>query len=384
MRPADELSRLAVVGERLSRGGKQRVISVRLDEAIPGRAATRGPRSWPSMSEVTVLGAVAALEIGVAAAAALSAAARGTLTATFTRSLYVTIGGHWICIGPPGLGSGPLNALCALPDAPDWYASGIKPGTEVRIDADALHLGTRLVFSLTGARVWRPNEPPAWSVESLRKGLRALDRLAGSKTPKDGLGCFIRPHAAPSRPLARHAAPILRQFQRRLCERLASGDAPERDWPGSAVELLGLGPGLTPSGDDFLAGAMIALKALGRGDLSDRLWVGLEPMARIWTVDVSRAHLAAAARGMGSASLHDCLSAVLAGRDAALTRALSRIDAIGHCSGWDALAGAVAVLRGWSATAEGSGAALQAPAVAQCPAETAGRDARSCATWRKH
>ena len=245
MRPADELSRLAVVGERLSRGGKQRVISVRVDEAIPGRAATRGPRSWPSMSEVTVLGAVAALEIGMAAAAALSAAARGTLTATFTRSLYVTIGGHWICIGPPGLGSGPLNALCALPDAPDWYASGIKPGTEVRIDADALHLGTRLVFSLTGARVWRPNEPPAWSVESLRKGLRALDRLAGSKTPKDGLGCFIRPHAAPSRPLARHAAPILRQFQRRLCETPGF-----RRRPGTGLaRLRGRAPGSRPGPD---------------------------------------------------------------------------------------------------------------------------------------
>jgi Protein of unknown function (DUF2877) len=345
-------------------GGGQRVIDARLDEAVPGRAATRELSSFPPMREPMARDAVAVREIGVAAAAALSTAAHGTVAATFTRSFYVTIGGRWICIGPPGLGSGPLTALCALPGVLDWHACGVRSGTEVRIRPDALHLGAGLVLSLAGARVWRPQEPPVWSVESLRKGLQALDRLAGSEIPVDGLGRFIRPHAAPSPPLARHAAPILHRFQERLCELLASADMPQQDWLGPAVELLGLGPGLTPSGDDFLAGAMIALKMLGRDDLSELLWAGLEPMARIRTVDISRAHLAVAAQGMGSAGLHDCLSAVLEGRDTGLTRALSRIDAIGHCSGWDALAGAVAVLRGRSATAKGSSAALQAPSVA--------------------
>ena len=316
------------------------------------------------MSDATVPGAVAVREIGAVALATLSAPVHGTVAATFARSLYATIGGRWICIGPCGLGSGPLNALCALPDVPDWQASGVKPGTAVRIGADALHLGGGLVLSLTGARVWHPEAPPAWSVESLRQGLEVLDRLAGSAIPENGLGLFVRPHAAPSTPLARHAAQIMHHFQRRLGELLAAGDVPGGDWPGPAAGFLGLGPGLTPSGDDFLAGAMIALKVLGRGDLSDLLWAGLEPMARVGTVDVSRAHLAAAARGMGSAGLHDCLSAVLAGEHAALTQALSRIDAIGHCSGWDALAGAVAVLRGWSATPEGPSATLQAPSVA--------------------
>jgi hypothetical protein len=108
--------------------------------------------------------------------------------------------------------------------------------------------------------------------------------------------------------------------------------------------LLGLGPGLTPSGDDFLGGAMIALAALGEAERAGRLADLALPSAARLTGKISLAHLACAADGEGAAALHRAL-AVLAGPEpGAMGTALTAIDRIGHCSGWDGLAGAVAVL----------------------------------------
>ena len=60
---------------------------------------------------------------------------------------------------------------------------------------------------------------------------------------------------------------------------------------------------------------------------------------------ISRAHLTGAARGFGGAALHRILNDLLTGKSGALTARLDAIDRIGHCSGWDALGGAVMALR---------------------------------------
>ena len=120
-----------------------------------------------------------------------------------------------------------------------------------------------------------------------------------------------------------------------------AGGAP----PGEAADLIGLGPGLTPSGDDLLGGALVALHLLGRIDLRDALWQKVREPALADANAISRAHLTAAAQGLGGAALHAVLNDVLTGTTAALPRRLAAVEAIGHTSGWDALAGAVLVLR---------------------------------------
>jgi hypothetical protein len=109
--------------------------------------------------------------------------------------------------------------------------------------------------------------------------------------------------------------------------------------------LIGLGPGLTPSGDDYLGGLLIALSLIGRTRLRDRLWQALEPLLVRRTGDISRAHLAAAAGGLGNSALHAVLCAILAGRTDVISVAVASIAGVGHTSGWDALAGSIAGLR---------------------------------------
>jgi hypothetical protein len=88
------------------------------------------------------------------------------------------------------------------------------------------------------------------------------------------------------------------------------------------AELIGRGPGLTPEGDDFVAGLAGVLAAAGRHDDVVAL-IGADLRRR--TTALSATLLELAARGMGP----EPLQAVLAGRASALPRLL----AMGHTSG---------------------------------------------------
>jgi hypothetical protein len=69
---------------------------------------------------------------------------------------------------------------------------------------------------------------------------------------------------------------------------------------------------------------------------AEGLWRWLQPHLRERTSAISAAHLAAAAAGEGHEALHAVLNGELD---------LDALDAVGHTSGWDALAGAAAVLK---------------------------------------
>jgi hypothetical protein len=108
----------------------------------------------------------------------------------------------------------------------------------------------------------------------------------------------------------------------------------------SITALVGLGPGLTPSGDDFLGGVMIALHYFGRPDVARHVATAVLPVAARETSLISAAYLRCAARGEGARVLFDVLESIAAGDGAVLEARLDAIDAVGHTSGWDSLAGA--------------------------------------------
>lgn len=318
-------------------------------------------------------------EIGAHAHSALVPGARGRVVATFARSLYFTAGPQWVCVGPHSFGPGPLNALCSLPATMDWHDRGIAPGAAASVGPRSIRLGGSLELFFSEARVWRPPRFRSWTGESLRQGIAALDRMTLDRFPAAGLAAFVRPRPAPrtleARAARSHVASIVAWLERggasphgsavvrpaTIDDRKAVPAPASREPDGVAAKamdaarsLLGLGPGLTPSGDDFLGGAMIALHGTKRAPFARKLWHAIAPLVDSHTVGVSAAHLRAAARGAGGGALHEVLNAVLAGEAEALPSGLAKIDAVGHCSGWDALAGSVTVLRSRLAAQEAS------------------------------
>ncbi len=297
------------------------------------------------MPDGTSLRQIPVCEVGEDAAAVLTESGTGRVAAVFSRAVYVQTSAGWLCFGPPGLGSGPLNLLCDIPNDVDWHAEAISNGMPVRIVPNAIEIGSGLVLTLSRARLWRPDPAPPWSAATLREGLAALDDRPRLPLPPAGLGQFLRRAPQATTPEARKAEPAVDTLRAWMEGRAGDADDVPDAAADAAVSLLGLGPGLTPAGDDFLGGLLIALLLLGRDGLRAHLWRKLEPHTTVRTAAVSAAHLRAAAAGRGSAVLHEALHALLAGRAGALPGALERVKRIGHTSGWDALAGAVTALR---------------------------------------
>ena len=110
---------------------------------------------------------------------------------------------------------------------------------------------------------------------------------------------------------------------------------------GEGSGLIGLGPGLTPSGDDFLSGALALLDALGIPQLHARLGHAVIDAAGL-TSPLSACFLRAAADRHIGEYLHRAVASLVAGDVDAAIAAARRI---GHSSGWDMLAGAATTLR---------------------------------------
>lgn len=105
--------------------------------------------------------------------------------------------------------------------------------------------------------------------------------------------------------------------------------------------LLGTGPGLTPSGDDFATGYFLGLGQVFREPNQLKFLRGLTQAAvaqSLHSTDVSRAYLAHAAAGRFSEPLTNLVGAILS-RDENLPARLTDLLSMGHSSGRDAAFG---------------------------------------------
>jgi hypothetical protein len=96
--------------------------------------------------------------------------------------------------------------------------------------------------------------------------------------------------------------------------------------------LLGRGPGLTPTGDDVLAAALVSLSALG-APAAAALGAAVAAAAPHATTTVSVALLRHAVRGECIPQLADLLDAMATGELSALPRTAGALLAVGSCSG---------------------------------------------------
>ena len=120
---------------------------------------------------------------------------------------------------------------------------------------------------------------------------------------------------------------------------------------GAARALVGLGPGLTPAGDDLTGGAFFARALLARAGIIDAAAWG-EAAAAVRTAATRLTHPIGVAllgdllAGEGWAPLHELATALAQEDDGAALHAAARLTSLGHSSGWDLLAGFIIGARG--------------------------------------
>lgn len=117
--------------------------------------------------------------------------------------------------------------------------------------------------------------------------------------------------------------------------------------------LIGLGSGLTPSGDDLLVGYLAGLWCAASGK-SERVQFASDLGKEVirlsgQTTDISRAYLYHAAHGQVSSRLADLAKAICRGEnsDRLLTTVRSAMQ-VGHTSGMDAVTGLLIGLVAWA------------------------------------
>ncbi len=230
----------------------------------------------------------------------------------------------------------------------------VAAGVPFQVGGETLRVGSSIGIGLEGATVWTP-EPvdPAGDGRPGVIGARVRELLGAiDATSARELGTLIPSlrrlleggrggTAEAGDPFLDAAGPHA------IGAALACRDRDLAALEGHAAALVGLGRGLTPSGDDFVGGLLFVLRRVP-GLCPASFAEGACSLVTSWgdrTNAVSFAMLSDHAAGHGNAFEHEIVSVL---REA-LTgvgpcSAVERLAGIGHSSGWDRLAGMVAAL----------------------------------------
>ena len=277
---------------------------------------------------------------------------RGRIIALFKSSFYLEAGGAIACIGNGSLHACSLNVTTSAPASLNWSAGGLKTGAPWRVLGRTLHVGGRYGIAMQESETWFTTAAPRhWNAMDLRRSVAELRRLCALRAPQGGLGrAVLGSEDAMTRTcLGRFAMAPVNGLRRWLTNAMWEVPVSGSDHPHGLQHLVGLGPGLTPSGDDFLCGVMVTLHSLGHASVAERLWDRVRPLSTDAGNAISFGHLAVAAAGGGSAPIDDLLGALMGGESGALRRLLDVIGTIGHTSGWDCVAGVLTASECWLA-----------------------------------
>ena len=270
------------------------------------------------------------------------ACARGTVHSVFAHACNIEIAsGELVTLLAPQLGAAPHGIRLAVQVA--RFDAWLHAGEEAILRDAVLRLPQAgVAVDLAAAAIWRGTvagialETRSSATEAR---LRELCAIVLERAPRPGIAAAFRHGAS-------HATFLERAFLARLAQTLpVLARATERhDMDAiaeAAAHLVGLGPGLTPAGDDFLTGYLAALWS--RAGFGAKQEAGLTALAAVLaplfarTNAISRQMLDDAAHGRFAQALVDVTLALSGAGN--INAAAARALASGHSSGADALCG---------------------------------------------
>jgi len=240
----------------------------------------------------------------------------------------------------PFVGNGPFSALTEHGLFTSWVAA------ESTIElAPSFFKIDETQVSFANARIWEPR--PNWelmqkSSEHLLEASAHIETLLRKHAPLESFAHIVLP-------LDQSGVAESKTFEKAgpAIDRLLPAIVDEKSdiMRASAVILGGLGPGLTPAGDDFLVGLIHALWASRSNAAALAMSLVMAEAAIPRTNSLSAAWLQAAAQGEAGEPWHELIAAISVNDPNAIERAVMRILPTGHSSGADALGGFIVLLR---------------------------------------
>lgn len=296
----------------------------------------------------------------------------GTVHSVFQRVVNVQTGsGRFVSFATADVPPAPGMVVTDLPPAVGWPGFGLAPGFPVTGNRREARLSggeATVCIALERAAVVAPMiDGP---VPIVPDAVPAMVEAAARHGRRSGAGGFAESGFGPLLPFAARlvaspatppplADPFCAAAYAHLSDLVRAVRSGDTAAVGRAARgLIGLGPGLTPSGDDALAGFMVALaltaKTLGFLDfvlekVNPAIVEGLPGR----TTELSGDFLRHAALGHGSAPVEGVAGAILAGDEQGLAAAVDSLCGVGATSGVDQLWGVlVGILLGLALAAE--------------------------------
>jgi hypothetical protein len=272
-----------------------------------------------------------------------------------------------LSIVTPHIGNGPFN-LVVEDDV--LFSTHLHIETAMFIHADQLQLGN-LIINTTSAKLWCPR--PDWE-ELHAKRDDILDQLTllpitnyevrGLDTPSPALhqthdllsksGASVAASAQgysttgfnPKLPIiAKHPFGTKYLFSNSLISSFTTTDLPTS--LTAARKLAGLGPGLTPAGDDFILGAILAAWIIHPREIASVIAQEIANTAAPLTTSLSAAWLRSAGGGETGILWHQFFDALISSDPVRIHDAMDKILAVGETSGADAMAGFIGFFIYW-------------------------------------
>ena len=256
-----------------------------------------------------------------------------------------------ICVGQKEIGEGPFTVLCS-PDS-DWPENVLSHCRYLLMRENKLLLeGDGVVFDLQGASIWKKNLCTInKSQKYLHEDLHFIATKAVVDAPSESIG-YLVPHffsvrnSGGRREEACSLSHKIHQLFFNVINEIRSEPfsfKAKRHMSHQLAEplgrLIGLGHGLTPSGDDFLAGVVMGLYKTAKTEDAKYLAHYFERAAAERTTAVSLAFYRALNEGFVAEPFYQLLEILGSGQTKLLAGTLKRIGGVGATSGWDTLAG---------------------------------------------
>jgi hypothetical protein len=250
-------------------------------------------------------------------------------------------------------GNAPATLVLGEPPEFEPFDALVSPGESATDADDVLQVGQRLSLDLSGALLWLPaTVVRTLPTEKVARRLLLASTGAVDAAPTGGLAALL-PEAlslatgSVEKPADGTTHDLVVSRARLLLANLAAAIR-ERRWTDTRVparSLSGLGPGLTPSGDDLLAGLALGLRA-SLGMLPALFEAALTDAVVGRTTDLAAARVRHAAAGHPDERTHRLLVTLLmAPSSTDLSPAVRSLLEFGHSSGADTLVGLLAGIR---------------------------------------
>jgi hypothetical protein len=209
------------------------------------------------------------------------------------------------------IGNGPFNLVL---EEEVLFSDHLDEQSPISIHADHLHLDD-LTINIADTKLWQPR--PDWEALHARRD-RILDQLMSLSLPD-------------------HQLSIPDTLAYNLTSALASEDI--STVKTIASHIAGLGIGLTPTGDDFIMGAVYAVWIIHSLESASLLAEEIAITAAPLTTSLSAAWLRSAGRGEAGTLWHVFFDTLLSADSESTQYTIDKILAVGETSGFDSMLG---------------------------------------------